>query len=119
MKDKINSKVKGGVAEGYAADFLLQQGYLILDRNFQTKWGELDIIAQEGEQIVFVEVRSIFRGADISVNELVPKHKIAKLERMTDIWVQQFQPKDWRVDFIGVVLDENMGLVEMTHYKNI
>ncbi len=47
----------GRKAEEYAACYLLNKGYQILQRNFECRLGEIDIVAQEGEQIVFIEVR--------------------------------------------------------------
>ena len=48
----------GRAAEDAAARFLRKQGYVLLARNFSTPQGEVDIIAADGETVVFVEVRS-------------------------------------------------------------
>lgn len=52
----------GATAESGAAEFLVSRGYRILERNFRSKIGELDIIAFDGDVLCFVEVRS--RGND-------------------------------------------------------
>ena len=58
----IQRQKLGRRGEEAAAEFLTQQGYQILDRNFRTPTGEIDIIAQEKDTLCFVEVRT--RTAD-------------------------------------------------------
>lgn len=63
--------VRGAQAESLAADFLERHGLAILARNFRTRRGEIDLVARDGDTIVFVEVRlrarSDFGGAAGSV----------------------------------------------------
>lgn len=54
---KGNMRKKGTVYEEKAVLFLKQKGYLILERNFYTRFGEIDIIAKDGTYLVFVEVK--------------------------------------------------------------
>ena len=62
----------GDKYEKRAATLLREQGLLLLERNFSAKTGEIDIIAQQGEQLIFVEVRArsnrYFESAAGSVN---------------------------------------------------
>ncbi len=79
--DKINSRISGAYYESKASHYLSQQGLSIIDRNFSCRGGELDIIAQENERLVFVEVRyrknKHYGGAAASVD----KKKQAKLQK--------------------------------------
>ena len=65
----------GADAEQVAADFLAAKGMHIVARNFRTRFGEIDLVARDGESLVFVEVRlrtnDYFGGAADSVD--VPK----------------------------------------------
>ena len=54
--------VAGKQAEALAAEFLAAQGITILERNFRRRCGELDLIARDGDTLVFVEVRLRTRG---------------------------------------------------------
>jgi putative endonuclease len=47
----------GARAEALAADFLIGRGLVLLERNFRCRRGEIDLIARDGETLVFVEVR--------------------------------------------------------------
>ncbi|MBM4177437.1 YraN family protein [Candidatus Gribaldobacteria bacterium] len=49
----------GKWGEDRACDYLIKQGYEIVERNFKTKWGELDIISKKKNDLVFVEVKTI------------------------------------------------------------
>ncbi len=52
------NKNLGDFGESFAVDFLLENGYAILERNYKTKTGEIDIIASIGNTLVFVEVKT-------------------------------------------------------------
>jgi len=51
--------MRGRQGENQAASFLLESGWLILDRNFRGKRGEIDIIAQKNSEIAFIEVKTV------------------------------------------------------------
>ena len=58
---KKNNRETGAKAEAIACWFLKQQGYDVLEQNFYTKVGEIDIIAKEDQTLVFVEVKRDIR----------------------------------------------------------
>ena len=56
--EKISTKKIGNEGENRACDFLLQNGYEIIERNWRTKSGEIDIIAKDKNELVFIEVKT-------------------------------------------------------------
>lgn len=54
----VNKKKIGAFGERIAADFLSRRGYKIIDWHFQTRVGEIDLIAEDNSQIIFVEVKT-------------------------------------------------------------
>ena len=54
----MNKRLIGQRGEDAAIEFLQQQNYTILDRNFYSHFGEIDVVAWDGEYVVFVEVKS-------------------------------------------------------------
>lgn len=56
-----NKRKIGADYEKKAAEYLRQQGFLILEQNFYSRWGEIDVIAKDGRYLVFVEVK--YRGS--------------------------------------------------------
>ena len=92
-------------AEEAAANHLRQLGYRIIDRNYKTRHGEIDIIAKIGTEWVFVEVKgrnSTKFGRPIEA--LTP----AKLHRIENVALAYLASEvgskivDWRIDFVGV-----------------
>ena len=59
---KRNTKKLGSNGEQRAADYLISKNYKILHRNWRTRRGEIDIIAQIDDTIVFVEVKTLPSG---------------------------------------------------------
>ncbi|MFJ5447038.1 YraN family protein [Methylobacillus methanolivorans] len=82
-------KQLGDDAEALAANYLQSQGLSLLARNYRCRFGEIDLIMQQGSSIVFVEVRmrsqTRFGGAAASIN--VPKQQ--KLIRTAEHFLQQ------------------------------
>lgn len=54
----INRRKQGAVGEELAAEFLQKNGYLILERNYRFERGEIDLVAKDGDELVFVEVKA-------------------------------------------------------------
>ena len=104
------------LAEEKAAEFLVERGYTILERNFRARGGEIDIIAQKEEFVCFVEVRSRsvsdFGAPELSVN----RKKRANIERSALQYIAKKQLKNYvfRFDIISV-LGEGM---EIRHFPN-
>ena len=65
MKDVIgNQKIgneKGRLGEEIACRFLVSKGFKLVERNYQKKWGEIDIIASKHNELHFIEVKSVSR----------------------------------------------------------
>lgn len=72
---KKENKVKGNFGENLACEFLEKNGYEILERNFNCYYGEIDIIASDKKEIVFVEVKTRCQGTYGEPIEAVDKNK--------------------------------------------
>ena len=82
------SKAAGDEAEARAAAYLESRGYRIVERNFRAKVGELDIVAQDGDTVVFVEVRSRSGTSFGLPQETVVASKRRKLIRAAQVYAQ-------------------------------
>ncbi|ACM22609.1 hypothetical protein ACMTAS_0256 [Thermotoga neapolitana DSM 4359] len=88
-------------AEDLACDFLKKKGYRILERNYRTKYGEIDIIARCGKETVFVEVKS-GRGK-VDPLERIDMKKVRNIEKAAKLYMLQKGLKGpVRVDFVRV-----------------
>ena len=77
----------GEAAEATAAAFLTGQGLRIVARNFQCRFGEIDIVAMDGDMIVFVEVRQRASAAFGGALESITPAKQRKLVRTAEVYL--------------------------------
>jgi putative endonuclease len=84
--------VRGASAEADAANALLDAGYRIVERNFTCKAGELDIVARDGDILVFVEVRSRTDGGHGHAAEMVSAGKQARVARVAKVYLAMKRP---------------------------
>ncbi|HEX3618385.1 MAG TPA: YraN family protein, partial [Solirubrobacteraceae bacterium] len=78
----------GNTGEQLAADHLIRCGFHILDRNYRTRFGELDIVACDGRQIVFCEVKCrVANRAGRDPLESVHPSKRSQVRRMAGRWL--------------------------------
>ena len=75
LSDKKKAAEIGKKGEEKVADYLKSKGYIILKRNYKDRFGEVDIIAQNEEYIVFVEVKTRSENAIVSGFEAVNSKK--------------------------------------------
>lgn len=102
-KDKNSNRNKG---ESTACIFLKRSGYKINEKNFRTRYGEIDIIAIESRTICFIEVKSRSRKDYGFPEEFVDKYKQEKLIKtaLTYISKNSIVDQDMRFDIVSVDL---------------
>jgi putative endonuclease len=99
---------RGGRGEATAARFLKRAGYRIVERNFRCKAGELDIVARDGETLVFVEVRTRATADYGSALETVGAAKQAQIAKIARIYLHMRKPTfdECRFDVVGITAGE-------------
>ena len=98
----------GSQGEEIAARYLQEQGYKILQRNYHTQYGEVDIVCSSGQTIVFVEVKTRANTSFGFPEEAVTKTKQEHI-RKTALAYLQYAPhhyKEIRFDVIGILFEE-------------
>lgn len=105
--------------EEAARRFLKKKGYKILKTNFQCRFGELDIIAQEKDCLVFCEVKTRSSGAIAEPQESVTFSKQQKMIKTALFYLQQTQfSGPSRFDVIAVKKDDK-GAFQIEHLENV
>ena len=104
------SRAKGNIAEERATLSLVENGFSIVERNFYSRFGEIDIIALKDEVFHFVEVKS---GEDyeLAIQNITP----TKLSRFTKTIYVYLKKKSLDVDFcidVVIVTPDNIELLE-------
>jgi putative endonuclease len=108
----------GRYGEDIAVAHLQAAGLEVLERNWRCRWGEIDIVAQDGDCLVVCEVktrRSVTAGGPL---EAVTRAKLGRLRRLTAAWLahQDQHFAQIRIDVIGV-LRPPRGRVVVEHLK--
>jgi len=99
----ITSKRKlGDWGEEQACSFLIRHGYKIIERNYWTREGEIDIIVQIGEAISFIEVKTRTYGED-SAERAFDQSKRTKMFRAVEEYCQE---KDIYVDETEILVEQ-------------
>jgi putative endonuclease len=100
-----STREKGSSGEALARDFLRAKGYRILDVNFQTRMGEIDIIARDRKIVVFVEVKFSTGGVFGSPLEWVPPWKQLRIIRVSQAYLAKNRLHDAQVRYDVVAVD--------------
>ncbi|PQP89622.1 YraN family protein [Paenibacillus sp. AR247] len=119
-KMKDNRRQKGAAAEQAAADLLLSTGYRIRDRNWRCRSGELDVVAEDGGVIVFVEVRSRTAGTSFgTAAESVNFRKIRKVRSTAEVYLhaQRLEGREVRFDVVAVELGRDLSIAAIHHIQ--
>lgn len=106
----------GNSGEAAAAAYLKQHGYVILATNWRCSLGEFDLIARQGEILVFVEVRTRKGGIEAAMESISPR-KRAILERLAYLYLNEYAiESDWRIDVIAITYAQGKPVIE--HAEN-
>jgi putative endonuclease len=97
----------GELGEKLACDFLGKNGYHILETNYRCPDGEIDIIAQQEDTLVFVEVRTKRSSTFGSPEESITPTKMERLRTVAAHYGQNRGnlPATWRIDVVAIQMD--------------
>lgn len=112
----MNRRQVGADKETAAADFLENKGYQILTRNFYSRFGELDIVAKDGDCLVFCEVKYRTGSKHGDPEEAVTAQKLMRMQRTAQYYcIREQIPADtsMRFDVISILGEE------IRHYQNV
>lgn len=115
---KFENKLIGKIGEEAAVKYLSNLGYSIQLTNFQTRFGEVDIIAQDKERLVFVEVKAKKTLVFGTPEEMFTRGKYNKVKRMATVYLNG-QEVPCRIDMVAVELNLDNSVKELRHHKNI
>jgi putative endonuclease len=121
MSDEIGNRL-GRAGEQLAAEHLRRLGYEIVERNYRTRWGELDIVARAGSTLTFCEVKARRAGGRTGGPlEAVGPGKRAQVRRMAGCWLAERRDRPYsdviRFDAIGVTFDAAGRLLSLEHLE--
>lgn len=118
----------GSIGEQIAGKYLKKKGFKIIEFNYQNqkgkRLGEIDIIAKEGEQFVFVEVKTRLArtGEVVLPEENITRDKLYKLQKIAQSYIREnnYWDKSYRFDAVSVLMSEDgKDVLEARHLESI
>ena len=109
----------GRAGETAAARYLERRGLVILERNLRSRLGEIDLLARDGQTLVFVEVKAR-RAGGAHPWENLDQRKRLQVRRMASAWLAEAEHKYYaalRFDAVAVVVDRDDRLVSLEHME--
>ena len=109
--------ITGKEGEDIATEFLKNKGYKILDRNFLTRHGEIDIVSKDNEEYVFIEVKTRKSNEYGEPIEAIDENKIKHLKSAINyyLYINKLENKFIRIDVIEVKYIKNK--IYINHIK--
>ena len=114
----MNTKITGNAGEIKAAEYLLKKGYSIIERNYRTKGGEVDIIAGKDDVVVFVEVKSLPPGTPELLQNELNRRKLQRIVKSSKCFLlkhRQYSNSYVRYD---VIVIDMPGMPDVYHIEN-
>jgi putative endonuclease len=117
----MNRKETGDLGEKLAGKFLRKNGYKIRSTNYRCKHGEIDIIAEKKDFLVFIEVRTKRNAQYGSPEESITYAKRERLIASAFSYMESSPLKQgqfWRIDFVAVELDRDDNATRIELIEN-
>jgi putative endonuclease len=118
MSEK-NKRDIGKEGENIAAKYLTEKGFEIIARNYHYSHGEIDIIANDKQQLVFVEVKTRLNLEYGEPEYAINLKKIKQIKKMAELYLfdKEIDEADCRFDVVAIVLGDSSNPA-ITHYEN-
>ncbi len=109
MQQSRKTSELGKLAEDFAVRFLQDKGYKIIDRNFRSRFGEIDIVAEESGTLVFVEVKARWSRKFGSPEEAVTPSKLYKIKKTADYYalINSKTDRKMRIDVVALEITDS------------
>lgn len=131
LANKLGKNNKtGAIGEEIAARFMKNRGFSLLEQNYQKKWGEIDLIMQNGTDIHFIEVKTVSHETKSQLEqakqqgfrpeEQLTADKYAKLARTIDTWLaKEKYTGSYQLDLITVRLVKAEKYSQVEYFPSI
>jgi len=118
------NKESGRRGEKIAARYLHEHGYKVVERNYRTRFGEIDLVCTQRDKLVFVEVKLKIGDKFGTPEEMITKAKVWQVRQTAEGYLlENYQMKtkysNYQIDAVCVVMGENDSIDRVSHYENI
>ncbi|MCX8095219.1 MAG: YraN family protein [Caldisericia bacterium] len=115
----MKRKILGNLGEEIASEYLKNKGYKIICKNYRTRFGEIDLISEKDNEIIFIEVRTKSSSNLLLPEESITKKKIYNYKKLALEYLLSTQKKykNIKFDFIGIEYKSENNF-KINHIKN-
>lgn len=120
---QFNRKL-GKMGEEMAAKYLIENGFQIIEANYSTKFGEIDLIATKKEILRFIEVK--LKKGDLfgTPEEMIGSNKLGRVQRMAEFYLLENPDmakvyQTYSIDAICIVVNQDEQIERLNYYENI
>lgn len=116
----MDKRVLGKKGEEIASKYLIKSGYKVIEKNYRTKYGEIDLICEKEDSIIFIEVRTKTNLDYILPEESITSKKIEHLKKSSLEYLSNSNRKykNIKFEFIGILF-LNKENYKLNHIKDI
>lgn len=114
----VNRRAQGKAGEDLAVQYLQKNGLKILECNYRFERGEIDIVAEEGEELVFVEVKARQSNTFGAPEDAVSEDKQKQVYTVADGYLFEHNIEDRPCRFDVVAVEFRNGCNEIRHIRN-
>jgi putative endonuclease len=115
---QINRQIQGKAGEDLAASFLEQNGFKIIKRNYRFERGEIDLIAEEGDELVFVEVKARRSTAFGTPEDAVTEEKQEQVHAVAEGYLFEHDIDNRPCRFDVVAIEFKNDKADIRHIRN-
>lgn len=108
----LHAHMVGKRGEDLAVEYLIQQGYHLVDRNIRRRGGEMDAVLRRGREWVFVEVKTRSAGNESSAPQDIHPAQVRRLAKHVESYVVRRGIERWRLILLCVTLSRGTAKIE-------
>jgi len=113
-----SNKILGNIGESKSCNYLLKSGYELLFRNFRCRYGEIDIVAKNGNIISFIEVKTRSGTLYGNPEESIDNQKKIHIKNTANYYIQQAGLEDYEISFDVISIISDGRKFKLKHLKN-
>ena len=117
------NREKGREGERRAAEYLEKKGFLVVDRNWRKRWGEIDLVVEKDGVLVFVEVKMKTGGGWGRPEDMVDERKLGQVGRLSRMYVTEKslwdRYKSFRIDVVCIEKMDSDSGYRVRWYENV
>lgn len=109
----------GRQGEQFVVQYIEQLGWKVISKNYHSRFGEIDIIAMDGREIVFIEVKARSNREYGEPQESVDRRKLNKMIKTAQLYLLSKQQENESYRFDLFTLKKSQNGLQIEHFKNI